>query len=222
MLELPLDSLRRLNQKTRQPLLLVVEGANDIDFLMRLAARLRADLIDVPDLPTMIVAGRLVIVPAGGGDPVIWAERLAPLGLPQFHLYDREQQPHTTARQGAIEQINRRPHCWGALLSKRSLENYLHPAAIVAAGGPKLCFADNEPVAMLLAEQRFNVTAPHAAWNRLTRRARQRLSHSAKRWLNRAAVEHMTAALLAERDPGGELLGILRAIAALVGSTTSL
>ena len=34
-------------------------------------------------------------------------------------------------------------------------------------------------------------------------------------WLNRVAVEHMTAALLAERDPGGELLGYLQAITAL-------
>jgi hypothetical protein len=67
---------------------------------------------------------------------------------------------------------------------------------------------------MLLAEQRFKVATPGCAWHALSQRARQRLVHSAKRWLNRIAVEHMTAALLAERDPAGELLGHLSAIAA--------
>jgi hypothetical protein len=201
---------------------LVVEGANDVEFLSRLTRRLRVEIADVPDLAALIEAGQLVIVPAGGGDPVIWAERLAPLGLPQFHLYDREQEPHTTARQRAIAQINRRPGCRAALLTKRSLENYLHPAAILAAGGPELCFGDDDAVAMLMAEQRFNLEYPGVVWDNLSRRARHRLVYAAKRWLNRAAVERMTASQLAERDPAGELLGHLRAIAKLAGDTAAL
>lgn len=197
------------------PLLLVVEGANDVEFLTRLAARLRVELPTVPDLRELTRSGRLVIVPAGGGDPVRWAERLAPLGLRQLHLYDREQQPQTAVRQRAIAQINARPGCRGVLLAKRSLENYLHPAAICAAGGPQLCFGDDDPVAMLVAEQRFCTSLPSSVWDGLSHRARHRLANGAKHWLNRLAVEQMTAALLAERDPRGELLGILQAIAGL-------
>lgn len=222
MLALPVTSFRPLQPHGGARLLLVVEGANDVEFLTRLAGRLRADLANVPDLSTLIDAGQLVIVPAGGGDPIVWAERLAPLGLPQLHLYDREQQPHTTARQRAIAEINRRAGCHGVLLAKRSLENYLHPAAIVAAGGPELCFGDNDALGMVLAEQRFKVTIPGCVWQSLSQRARQRLAHSAKRWLNRTAVDHMTAAFLAERDPAGELLAHLRAIGTLAGCTTPL
>jgi hypothetical protein len=178
--------------------------------------------MDVPDLSTVIEAGQLVIVPAGGGDPVAWAGRLAPLGLPQFHLYDREQQPHTSARYRAIAELNRRAGCQGVLLAKRSLENYLHPAAITAAGGPELCFGDNDAIGMLLAEQRFEITAPGAAWDALSQRARQRLANCAKRWLNRTAVEHMSRPLLAKRDPAGELLAHLRAIGTRAGCTTPL
>jgi hypothetical protein len=102
-------------------LLLVVEGANDVDFLSRLARRLLVERANVPDLGALIDAGQLVIVPAGGGDPVLWAERLSPLSLPQYHLYDREQEPHTTARQRAIIQINRRPNCQAALLTRGAI-----------------------------------------------------------------------------------------------------
>jgi hypothetical protein len=116
-------------------------------------------------------------------------------------------------RQRAITQLNARPGCRGVLLAKRSLENYLHPAAICAAGGPQLCFGDDDPVAMLIAEQRFCTNQPASVWNGLSHRARHRLANGAKRWLNRLAVEQMSAALLAQRDPAGELLGILQAIA---------
>ena len=219
MLALSSNSSYPFKPDRRARLLLVVEGANDVAFLTRLATRLRAAQVDVPDLSTLIDAGQLVIVPAGGGDPVVWAERLAPLGLPQFHLYDREQQPHTAARQRAIAAINRQPWCQAVLLAKRSLENYLHPAAIAAAGGPELCFGDHEHVGMLLAEQRFKVTAHDPIWHTLSQRARQRLAQTAKRWLNHTAVGHMTAAHLTERDPAGELIGHLRAIATLAGRT---
>ena len=50
-----------------RPLLVVVEGANDFEFLMRLAGRLHRELLDVPHLPRLYRTGRLVLVPLGGG-----------------------------------------------------------------------------------------------------------------------------------------------------------
>jgi len=50
--------------------------------------------------------------------------------------------------------------------------------------------------------------------------SRQRLLNLAKRVLNTQAVRHITAALLAERDPAGEVLGWFRRIGALLDSLT--
>jgi hypothetical protein len=44
------------------------------------------------------------------------------------------------------------------------------------------------------------------------RRTIRRLIYRAKRWLNRQAVMQMTADLLAQRDPEGEVLRWLRLI----------
>lgn len=198
------------------PLLIVLEGANDLEFLIRIASRLQNDLPHIPDLGQMQAAERIVLVPVGGGDPASWPDRLRTLGLPEFHLYDREQQPETDVRLKAVAQVNARPGCRAALTSKRSLENYLHPLAIAAAGGGELAFGDDDPVSLLLARHRCEQTSPTVSWDGLTRRSQRRLSAHAKRWLNRVAVEQMTAALLAERDPAGELLGWLQVIQQLV------
>ena len=203
------------------PLLFVVEGANDGEFLWRLTAQLRRDLPGLPDLHLLSVTERIAIVPVGGGDPASWPDRLAALRLPEFHLYDREQAPEDEQRTRAIERVNARLGCRGFITCKRSLENYLHPAAIAAAGGGEIDFGDHDPVARLLAQHWQAVVPTAIAWEALAHRTQRRLTHHAKRWLNTVAVERMTLALLAERDPAGELLGWLRAIAELAGSDGS-
>ena len=102
--------------------------------------------------------------------------------------------------------------------SKRCLENYLHPRAVAAAGGGELAFGNDDPVSMLLAVCRFQQTSPNVNWGGFARRSQRRLSAQAKRWLNRVAVEHMTAGLLSERDPDGEQLGWLRTIAQMAAA----
>ena len=193
-----------------------MEGANDYEFLSRLAVRLRLDLPQVPDLPQLCANGQLLVVPLGGGDPATWANRLAPLQLPEFHLYDREQQPHTQQRQRAIEQVCARAHCQAVLLARRCLENYLHPQAIANAGGAELSFGHDDHVPLLLAQREHELSASALAWDALPYRAQRRYVQHAKRWLNTVAVQQMTAALLAEHDPAGEVLGWYATIAQLV------
>ncbi len=197
---------------------MVVEGANDYEFLLRLANRLNQEVPTIANLGKLATTGRIIILPAGGGNPAVWAERLAPLGLPQFHLFDREQEPQTTQRIQAIKIVNAFHGCRAVLLSKRSLENYLHPAAISAAGGGELTYGDQDLVARLVAQQRFAASVSSVTWESLKPRAQQRLTHRAKHLLNRQAVEHMTLTLLAERDPAGELLDCLQTIATLANS----
>src|SRR5436190_5171619 len=64
------------------PVLIVLGGANDIQFLVRLSARLRVHLSSVPDLSRWQTEGRLALVPVGGGDPASWPDRFRQLSLP--------------------------------------------------------------------------------------------------------------------------------------------
>ncbi len=198
-------------------LLVVLEGAFDIEFLRRISRRLVADGAAVPDLVELEQRGELVFFPFGG-DPWQWVDRLTPFGLPEFHLYDREMPPETPRRQAAADRVNQRPGCRAVITGKRALENYLHPQAIVEACDVQVRFGDDDHVADLIAEQQFH--ARHGVdWQRLTRRAQQRWRNRVKKMLHTKAVDHMTWDHLAERDPQGQLISWLRDIAGLVGHT---
>jgi hypothetical protein len=99
------------------------------------------------------------------------------------------------------------------------LENYLHPQAIVAAGGRAMEFGDHDPVSRLLSQQRLSLSSTN--WNTLPFRTQRRAIAKAKRWLNTVAVEQMTLALLAERDPTGEVLSWFEMIEQLLASDFS-
>jgi hypothetical protein len=58
----------------------VLEGANDLDFLVRPADRLRAALPHVPNLRQLQVKGQVVLVPVSRGDAATWPDRLRALG----------------------------------------------------------------------------------------------------------------------------------------------
>jgi len=107
-------------------------------FLTRLSKRLSLADSSIPDLQSLVSAGRVVFVPFGGGNPAAWTDRFAPLGCPEFHLYDRESLPETQLRQDAVARVQARPCCRAFLTGKRALENSLHPLAIQAAGGDRL------------------------------------------------------------------------------------
>src|SRR5437762_1314194 len=127
-----------------RPVLIVVEGANDGQFLMRLTTQLRKDMPGLPDLFRWQSERRILVVPVGGGDPASWPDRFRAIGLREFHLFDREQLPDSEVRQRAIDRVNAHPDSRGALTKKRSLENYLHSWAIAAAGGGELAFGDDD------------------------------------------------------------------------------
>lgn len=148
-----------------------------------------------------------MFLPCGGGDLRVWSQRLAPLRSAEFHLYDREQSPETEVRRQIVADINRRPNCRAVLTNKRSLENYLHPHAIAESGAGEIEFGDDDPVAILVARRGFERLTSTTTWAGLSRRAKRRFMNRVKRCLNTVAIEHMSLALLAERDPGGEVLG---------------
>ena len=92
-----------------RPLVLVLEGTNDCEFLFRLSQRLHAENPQITDLTRLHADGRILLVPTGGGNFDQWAVRFAALGCSEVHLYDREIGPETLRRQQAIELVNSRP-----------------------------------------------------------------------------------------------------------------
>src|SRR5438132_3028758 len=92
------EILQRLTSaREPRPTLVVVEGRNDSEFLRRAAAILRISDNGLPDIAQLERSGRIVFVPSGG-DVRGWAFRLAGLGSPEFHLYDREDSPAAQIR----------------------------------------------------------------------------------------------------------------------------
>ena len=204
----------RLSQSGR-PLLCLVEGRHDVEFLRRLTANLSRDDPALPDLGAWERDGRLVFIPFGGGDVLAWSNRFAPLQCAEFHLYDREIPPETTIRRQAATRVNARPDCKAFVTTKRSLENYLHPSALDHAGGVAVEFDDESCVADCVGRQQAATFGIEPAWDQLSRRTRARFANRAKRWLNTVAVEHLTRDLLAKSDPQGEILHWLRTISRL-------
>lgn len=207
-------------QRSYPQLLAVVEGRHDIEFLKRISQPVVSPHPGLADLGQLEHAGRLIFVPAGGGDFRPWLSRLAAFGCAEFHLYDRELPPVSAQRAAWAAIVNQRPRCRAFVTQKRSLENYLHPDAIRAASGICLQFTAEDDVAELAARADFDRRYDPSTWDSLSRRARRRLRDRAKHWLNTTAVERMTPALLTDIDPRGEVASWCHAIHVLLRSSS--
>ena len=62
---------------TDRPLLIIVEGVNDIEFLKRLSSRLHLERDQVVDLAQLQAQGRILFIPTGGGNFDEWAVRVS-------------------------------------------------------------------------------------------------------------------------------------------------
>ena len=69
-----------------RPLILVLDGVNDCEFLFRLSQRLHAENPQLADLTRLHADGRILLVPTGGGNFHEWVVRFAALGGQEFHL----------------------------------------------------------------------------------------------------------------------------------------
>ena len=203
----------RCGPPRRPPLLVLVEGRRAATFLGRMAMLWRSLDPRLPDLAALAAAGRLALLPIGGGgadDLLRRGAALETLRLPRVHLYDRDVEPETTRRRAAIAQLNAQPNCLARLTAKRSLANYLHPEALVAAGLPAIEIDDDLDVAARLAQARRAAVSHAASWNALAPRSRRRLVSRMKRRLHDDALPRMTIAWARQRDPAGDLPRWLR------------
>ena len=83
-----------------RPLVLVLEGVNDCEFLFRLSQRLHAENPQLANLTRLHADGRILLVPTGGGNFDQWAVRLQPwvAGIPP--LRSRNRSRNTPAPRG--------------------------------------------------------------------------------------------------------------------------
>ena len=213
---LPKDQGNPVASQTTLKVIIVVEGPHDIAFLRRISAMLHAHEPELPDLGAMEHRKEVIFLPFGGVDLKLWTHRLAPVEKPELHIYDRETSPETELRRQLADSVNRRPGCLAFVTKKRSLENYVHSAAIREASGLDITFGDDDDVADLIARQSHAGEYPDEVWEELSRRKQTRRRNRIKRWLNRSAVERMTPQRLAERDPQGDVRSWLQAMCRLI------
>lgn len=197
----------------RRSMLIVVEGANDVEFLRRISRMLHRGDASLPDLEELERNEQVIFLPFGGGNVAAWATRLQPLRCCELHLYDREAGAETQYRVATAKRVNARPNCRAFVMIKRSLENYIHSEAIKNATGIDVQFGDDDSVAELVAKKRFTGDDPLVEWDSLSRRARKRFPNQTKRWLNTRVVEAMTPELLRDRDTHGEVITWMQAVA---------
>lgn len=171
--------------------LICVEGPHDVTSFQRLSQVLHAS--DADKYPNLITDPRFAFVPQGGGTLKQWVSNryLMGLGRKEFHLYDGDVHEY----RDAANEVNARNDGSTALITKRMMmENYLHPDAIHQAVGLRVDFTHECNVPDLVVEASKN-----------SEDVRAMRKNVVKGRLADQGFGSMTAALLDEADPDGEV-----------------
>lgn len=190
----------------RVEVLLCVEGPNDVAALKSLSKALHNSDQTIPDLSS---DERIAFVPLGGGTLKQWvAERyLKSLQRPEVHIYDSDVPDYAEA----VQRVNaRQDRSWAVQTKKYEIENYLHSDAILAAFEVQVTVPDHvdehgDAVPRIFSKA-LHAGSPFGAPIKDSK-AKQRLAEK--------AFPLMTAEMLRERDPEGEVEGWLRRLSAL-------
>lgn len=200
-----------------------VEGVNDINFLKGISKVLKSAGEDVLDLESLEMNGDIIFVPFGGGNLALWASRLKHLNRPEYHICDRDDPPPDPPKYSDyMAAVNAREGCTAVATSKREMENYLHPDAIVEAyrqNGLNItlpaAFADFDDVPTIVA-QAVHSASSGVPWQDLSEEKRVEKVKRVKRQLNAVAPRKMTVDRLRQTDPNNEIRGWLNRISELV------
>jgi len=183
--------------------LLCVEGPSDVTFFTEISKIYNAHN---PTLPNLGSDKRVAILPLGGSTLKQWVDNhySRNLRLPEVHVFDRD--TNVPAKyQGAIDNVNARGDgSWGALTSKREIENYYHPDAIQEVFGVTIAFTDTDDVPEILSNT-VNAEAVNS-YKTLG-------SSRAKKVLSELVTPRMTIARINAIDTTNEIEGWLQQIA---------
>lgn len=202
-----------------------LEGANDIEFLKSISEVLQLEGVDVPDLAKMELENELIFVPLGGSSLALWTSRLAALSRPEFHLYDRDNNPPAEPKyQASADALNMRDNCLAVITGKKEMENYIHFEAINEAYlqqtgvalGLTSNFGDFDDVPAQVAELVHAASDSPTVWTDLDDDSRKRKVSRAKKLLNHFAAPLMTTKRINEVDPDGHILQWFQSIKNLI------
>jgi len=191
-----------------------VEGPNDIAFLKHLSKTLITAGVEVLNLEKMELGGELIFFPLGGSSLAHWISRLENLNRPEFHLFDRDNQPPADPKyKTEAESISQREKCKALHTGKKELENYLHFKSINEAYtqngitlGLSMNFSDFDNVPVEVAKKVHAASDSTQTWEKLNEGVRKKKISQAKTNLNNVAASFMTKERLNEVDPDGHVL----------------
>jgi len=190
-----------------------VEGTNDINYLREISSILSKTEPDIPNLSEAENNGRIIFIPLGGSNLASWVGRFEKLERPEYHLYDRDNEPPAPPKyKDAANQINIREGCLAVHTDSRELENYIHPDAI-RAHWPESNYPGHAAftdVPLMLAQRL--IAASGQDWGTLSAKARDRAELGVKVKLNSEVVRRMSPEQLTEMDTTGVVRGFLRRV----------
>lgn len=185
---------------SRVQVLVCVEGPTDVLALKALSSALhQAD----ETLPNLTCDERLAFVVLGGGTLEHWVNQhyLRSLNKREVHIYDGDVPDYVEYARKVNE---RSDGSWGVVTAKHEIESYLHMDAISLAFGFEIEVTDH-PVAGKATPRVFaEAFSAHVGYPTPLKESK------AKKKLAQQAFPCMTAAMLDERDPCGEVRGWFR------------
>ncbi|WP_058543812.1 ATP-binding protein [Pseudomonas fluorescens] len=185
---------------SRVQVLVCVEGPTDVLALKALSSALhQADAT----LPNLTSDERLAFVVLGGGTLEHWVNQhyLRGLNKREVHIYDGDVPEYAESARKVNERGN---GSWAVVTTKHEIESYLHKDAISMAFGFDIEVTDH-PVEGKATPKVFGEAFVAHSGN-----GKPLKDSNAKRKLAQQAFPYMTAAMLDERDPNGEVRGWFR------------
>jgi predicted ATP-dependent endonuclease of OLD family len=204
------NTLGMLPEPLKPRLLFCVEGPNDVIFFKNISRTIHQNRHDLPDLNN---ESKVAIFPLGGGTLKDWVNHdyLSGLDLPQYHIYDLDDQanPPYLAQRDAVR-IRGGQH-WADLTSKRETENYLCPTCIQNVFGFEVIFGDMDDLPEIVASTQHNANSSNP-WNSLSQEDKKKKTSRVKRRLNSEVAQQMTWDQIQAADPNGNIISWLETI----------
>jgi len=181
---------------SRVKVLICVEGPTDVDALKALSEALHAEDSSIPNLNVDDGAAFIVL---GGGNLKHWVNNhyLRGFGRPEIHIYDADVPSY---RDYAAEVNSRTDGSKGFITAKHEIESYLHTSAIKEAFNVDVEVTDHPNEEGKATPKVFaEVYSIAQGYDGIMR------DNNAKIRLSSKAFPLMTAEMIHERDPNGEV-----------------
>lgn len=193
---------------SRVKVLCCVEGPTDALALKALSKALHDQNRDIINLED---DDRVAFIVLGGGNLKHWVNNnyLSALGKPEFHIYDSDVPSYATY----VDEVNARDdESKGFITNKYEIESYLHKDAIYGAFNVEVEVTDQpndngKATPKVFAEVYSTVQGYDGVMK----------DNNAKMKLAERAFPLMTAEMIKERDPDGEVEGWFRTMSSMMG-----